>query len=40
MMDKAANEDGNIMHQAISLRVADAIAAISPGGPEEGKDIQ
>lgn len=39
MMEKAVKEEGNLMHQAISLRVADAVKALSPGGPEEGRFI-
>lgn len=39
MMEKAASQEGNLLHQAISLRVADAVRALSTGGPEEGRLI-
>lgn len=34
-MERATREQDNLYQQAISLRVADAIKALSPGGPEE-----
>ena len=37
VMERATREQDTLHHQAIYLRVADAIKALSPGGPEEGR---
>lgn len=34
---KQANEDQGLAQQATTLRIADAVHAMSPGGPEEGR---
>ena len=34
---KQADEDEGLAQQATTLRIADAVHAMSPGGPEEGR---
>ena len=34
---KQADEDEGLAQQATTLRIADAVYAMSPGGPEEGR---
>ena len=36
-IERATREQDNLYQQSIFLRVADAIKALSPGGPEEGR---
>ena len=37
VMQRATAEDGDLLRQSLSLRTADAIRALSPGGPEENR---